>query len=343
VVHPAVETAALLPALARGQWLLRHPPALVAGKVRWTPAPGALAPALQLGDGAQPLTLAPSALRHIAAWLARSTARPASDARWEVDGQHARLVPATIGAILDEQALARRLLAAAPGTAEVAVPFRPLAPPLTTARAQSMHIRTLVGTSYTNFYGSTENRITNILAAVQALDGKLIAPGEVFSFNKEVGPIDYAHGYVDGISIIDGQDVPGVGGGVCQVAVTIFKGAIYSGLPIVERHPHANVVPYYQPVGMDATIYQSPDGPDVKFKNDTGQWLLMRFAYNLNTAYLEVRFYGAGLNQQVEIDGPYYTYPGNGDTTAIFYRKVYRNGKKVRDESFFSEYVPVKS
>jgi vancomycin resistance protein YoaR len=339
--RPAVETSMLASALARGRWLLAHPPTLAYGTIRWTPAPGALAPTLRLDANGQTLQMDAHALRHVVAWLAHAVARAPQNAAFAVDGQTAHVVPAVDGWALDAQALALRLLRAAPGTTEIAVPLRRVAPQLTTARARAMHIRTMVGMSYTNFYGSTVNRITNILAAVHALDGALIAPGAVFSFNTAIGDIDYAHGYVDGIDIIDGKDVPGVGGGVCQVAVTIFKGALYTGLPIVERVPHANVVSYYQPIGMDATVYQAPGGPDVKFKNTTGHWLLMKFAYDLSTAYLEVRFYGTNVDQQTEIDGPYYTYPGNGDTLTIFYRKVFRHGKKIIDESFFSHYVPV--
>lgn len=339
-LQPSVTTADLQPALLRGQWLLAHPPTLVSGKVRWTPAPGALAPALQVGSGQIGLGIAPRALKHVVAWLAGAVGRTARDATFDADGRKAWVVPSVDGVALDQAALGRLLLTVRPGTRAVSVPLRPVLPRLTTARARAMHIGPLVGMGATNFDGSPGNRITNILVSMRALDGVLIAPGDVFSFNKSVGDIDYAHGYVDGITILDGKDVPGVGGGVCQVAVTIFKGAIYTGLLIVERVPHANVVSYYQPTGMDATIYNAPGGPDVKFKNDTGHWLLMKFAYNLDTAYLEVRFYGTDIKQRTEISGPYYSYVANGDTTAIFYRKVYRHGKKIRDENFWSEYVP---
>jgi len=341
--QPAVRTADLLPALARGQWLLAHPPTLVVGAVRWTPPSRALANALRLGpDASHALVLDPGALRRAAAWLASRVRRPARNASFGADGQKAWVIPSADGVDLDAPGLAHALLTAAPGTSRVTVPLRPLIPRLTTARARALGIKTMVGMSYTNFYGSSGDRITNILTAVRVLDGSLIPPGAVFSFNKSVGEIDYKEGYVDELTILDGKDVPGVGGGVCQVAVTIFKAALYAGLPIVERTPHANVVSYYQPTGMDATIYNAPGGPDVKFKNDTGRWLLLKFAYNLNTAYLEARFYSTDIHQSTTIYGPYYSYPGNGDTTAIFYRKVYRQGKLIRDENFFSHYVPVK-
>ncbi len=344
----SVQVAALQPALRRGQWLLTHPPTFVAGDTRWTPAPGALAAALRVApatqETAQPaLSIDPASLRHVAAWLATHIARAPQDATFSVDGQHAHVVPSSNGAALDEVALAALLTRLPVGTSQVTVPLRTIVPHLTTARAQSMDIHTMVGMSYTNFYGSSANRITNILTAVKALDGSLIAPGQVFSFNQAIGDIDYAHGYVDGISIIDGQDVPGVGGGVCQVAVTIFKGAIYSGFPIVERIPHDNVVSYYQPIGMDATIYDVPGGPDVKFKNNTGHWLLMKFNYDLSSAYLEVRFYSTDIDQTAAIQGPFVSYLTNGNTYAIFYRQVTRHGKKIIDESFSSLYVPVKS
>jgi len=87
--------------------------------------------------------------------------------------------------------------------------------------------------------------------------------------------------------------VPGIGGGICQVADTIFKGALYSGLPMVHWINHQTLVPYYQPPGMDATVYVAPNSnADVRFQNDTGHWLLIKFTEDLANARLGEELFG---------------------------------------------------
>ncbi|MGH2390374.1 MAG: VanW family protein, partial [Chloroflexota bacterium] len=188
---------------------------------------------------------------------------------------------------------------------------------------------------------SSPARLTNINAAVHHLDGQLIAPGAVYSFNQRIGDITAQGGYVEGINIIDNEDVPGIGGGVCQVAVTLFQAAVYTGMRIVERVPHANVVSYYNPVGMDATVYVSANGPDVKFQNNTGHWVLVRFVEDLAHNKLTVRFYGTDPHFNVVVRGPTSTTEPNGDVDAVFYRTVYdSSGKVLLDAHFNSHYVP---
>jgi vancomycin resistance protein YoaR len=136
--------------------------------------------------------------------------------------------------------------------------------------------------------------------------------------------------------------VPGIGGGVCQVAVTLFQAAVYAGMPIEERVPHANVVSYYNPIGMDATVYVSSNGPDVKFQNNTGHWVLISFVEDLAHEKLTVRFFGTNPHFRVVVRGPNVTYLSNGDVNAVFYRTVYDAKNQVLlDHAFSSHYVPV--
>jgi vancomycin resistance protein YoaR len=205
-----------------------------------------------------------------------------------------------------------------------------------------MGIHDLIITHTTSFPGSSVARLTNIHAAVRHLDGQLIAPGETFSFNQRIGEITSAGGYVEGINIVDNQDVPGIGGGVCQVAVTLFQAAVYAGFPILERVNHANIVSYYNPIGMDATVFVSATGPDVKFQNNTGHWVLISFVEDLPDAKLTVRFFGTNPHFRVVVDGPKATNRPNGDVDAVFTRKVYdRQGNLLLDHAFTSHYVPV--
>ena len=97
------------------------------------------------------------------------------------------------------------------------------------------------------------------------LDGTIIKPGQVFSYNAEVGPRTVERGFREGQMIFGGVLIPSIGGGVCQTATTVFNAAFEAGLPIKERTNHSFYISHY-PMGRDATV--SWGGPDLVFKND---------------------------------------------------------------------------
>ena len=100
-----------------------------------------------------------------------------------------------------------------------------------------------------------------------------------------MGEISLDSGYSEALIIFNGQTIKGVGGGVCQVSTTLFRTAFFSGFPIVERHPHAYRVSYYEPAGTDATIYDP--WPDLKFINDTGNSILIQSRIEGNNLYFD--------------------------------------------------------
>ena len=112
----------------------------------------------------------------------------------------------------------------------------------------------------------------------------LIAPDEEFSFNRALGEVGPAQGYLPELVIKNNKTIPEYGGGVCQVSTTMFRAAVYSGLEVTERRPHAYPVKYYNPQGFDATVY-SPS-PDLKFKNNTGGWILIQTRIEGNNLFL---------------------------------------------------------
>lgn len=161
--------------------------------------------------------------------------------------------------------------------------FREIPPPVTEANLAQLGIDDLIGVGRSDFSGSAAYRITNINAGMRQLDGILIPPGEEFSFNKTVGAIDSSNGFVEGYAIVQNRTQLEWGGGICQDSTTVFRAAFWAGLPITERWGHSFYISWYDRYGfgaygdgpgMDATIY-SPNGPDLKFLNDTGHWILM--------------------------------------------------------------------
>lgn len=227
-------------------------------------------------------------------------------------------------------------------------------------------IETLIGTGRSAFAGSPPNRIHNINTGIAKYNGLLIAPGETFSFNEHVGPVDAAGGYLPELVIKPEGTIPEYGGGLCQVSSTIYRAALMSGLPIVERAPHSYAVSYYAQIygyGLDATIYIGVH--DVKFINDTpGHILIQAYTEGTQAFY---KFYGTDDGRTVEMEGPYlggYHAPGPatiienpslapgarvqveyGHTgfNATWYRHLVKDGEEIT-ETIYSAYraIPAK-
>jgi vancomycin resistance protein YoaR len=167
--------------------------------------------------------------------------------------------------------------------------------------AQNLGITELVATGKTNFSGSPQNRRRNIANAVKLLNGLLIKPGEEFSLVTALKPIDLSNGYLPELVIKGNRTVPEVGGGLCQVGTTMFRLALNSGLPILERRNHSYRVSYYEPpVGMDATIYDPK--PDFRIRNDYATALLLQTRVEGNNLIFD--FYGTKDGRSVVLTTP---------------------------------------
>ncbi len=172
--------------------------------------------------------------------------------------------------------------------------------------AASLGITELIYEGHSYFYGSSPDRLQNIRAASASFHGVFVAPGEVFSMAKYLTDISLENGYAEAIIIVGDQSVQGVGGGVCQVSTTLFRTAFFAGFPIVERHPHAYRVSYYEQnangwvdtnlAGLDATVYVPI--VDFKFRNDSPYWILME-TYVGNSS-LTWKFYSTSDGRSVE-------------------------------------------
>ncbi|HEY57342.1 MAG TPA: hypothetical protein G4O04_02165 [Anaerolineae bacterium] len=176
------------------------------------------------------------------------------------------------------------------------------------ATAEELGITELVGEHTTYFYGSSAERIHNIATAAGRFHGLLVAPGEVFSMVKALGDISLDNGYAEALIIYGDRTIKGVGGGVCQVSTTLFRTVFFAGYPIVERHPHAYRVLYYEQTasgwanpkwaGLDATVYVPL--VDFKFKNDTPYWILMEVQVNAPHRFITWRLYSTSDGRTVE-------------------------------------------
>jgi vancomycin resistance protein YoaR len=193
------------------------------------------------------------------------------------------------------------------------------------ATAAQLGITELVSSHSTYFFGSSAARIQNIETASARFHGVLVPPGATFSMGDVLGDVSLDTGYAEAWIILGDRTIQGVGGGVCQVSTTLFRTVFLGGYPIVERHPHAYRVGYYEQTssggldarfaGLDATVFVPL--VDFKFINDTASWLLMETYVNPAARRLTWKFYStsdgrsvewntSGLQNQVEPPEPLY-------------------------------------
>lgn len=217
------------------------------------------------------------------------------NARFEkVGNKLVDFAPHKVGVEVDKQKIGELIIDALEnGHKEVIVPYQSVDPEVKAGEINDLGIEELLGRGESNYFHSIPNRIHNVALATSRLDGILVAPDEVFSFNQVVGEISASTGYKTAWVISGGRTVLGDGGGVCQVSTTLFRALLNAGLPIVERRAHAYRVEYYEqgyPMGLDATVY-SPS-VDLKFKNDTGKWLLIQAEADSGNLHLIFDIYG---------------------------------------------------
>lgn len=175
-----------------------------------------------------------------------------------------------------------------------------LEPEIKSDSIDNMGITALIGEGKSNFRGSPKNRIFNIKVAASRFNGVLIKPEEEFSFVKILGEVDGEHGYLPELVIKKDKTEPEFGGGICQVSTTAFRAAIYSGLEITARRNHAYPVAYYNPQGMDATVYVPR--PDLRFINNTPGYILIQT--KIEGTELIFQFYGTSDGRTIEIEEP---------------------------------------
>jgi len=232
--------------------------------------------------------------------LAERVRREAKPARWVYDKERGWVALQRRGYRMRvEEAVAAFEEAVRLGKTQFVIPVEVIEPQPSVVDWARRGVLALVGEGVSNFWGSSRSRVRNIKVGAAKLNGVWIRQGETFSFNAAVGPIDEDHGFVESLVILGDATEKGVGGGICQVSTTVFRAAFFSGLPVLERHPHSYQLHYYRPPGLDATIYQP--WRDLKFKNDTPGDLLV--LTQVRGSKLYVRFFGTP-DREVSWSGP---------------------------------------
>ena len=275
---PAVTAEELAPVAEQVRTVLSAPVRFGWRDAHWLMRPQQLAKFLALPtSGSKEIRIGGAEADRYFELLSRAVNRRPKNADFVVEsGTKVRILPSANGRKLDVRATADALLAGALETrnrdAELVV--RTVEPKLTTEQARQLGVSRVLA-SYSTPYSGTYDRIRNLQLAVWLLDGTRVAPGGTFSFNRAVGPRTEARGFRPAPVIMEGKFEDGVGGGVSQVATTVFNAAWEAGVKITSRTPHALYLSRY-PLGRDATV-NYPE-IDMKFQNDTDRWIVVKAA-----------------------------------------------------------------
>jgi len=164
---------------------------------------------------------------------------------------------------------ARQLWEAATPGGDVDIPITVTWPEVTGQSLRDSLFRDLLGACTTSYWNSSPNRISNVQLASSKIDGTVLYPGDVFSYNDVVGARTTEAGFLPAPAYVDGDVKDEIGGGACQVSSTLYAATLFAFLETVERTNHYFPVSYMQ-LGTDATV-TIPDGGnimDLKFRNN---------------------------------------------------------------------------
>ena len=279
-IRPVVSNAEAEAALARIERLLDGP-----RRVRFRDAEATLTPTrlqalvrAEREDGALGVSLDPKGLgASLRIRLGRFESSP-RDATFAVGASGVSVVPSRPGRALDLERVGRSLVSNLESTTHLAR-FRATQPALTTDEAEKLDIRELVS-EFTTYYSCCQPRVTNIQRAAALLDGTVILPGKAFSLNRALGKRTVEKGFVAAPQIFDGRLEDAVGGGISQVATTLYNAAFFAGVKLVAHQAHQFYISRY-PMGREATV--SWGGPELIFRNDWPAAILMKVTATRST------------------------------------------------------------
>ena len=180
------------------------------------------------------------------------------------DAEKHEIVEEQIGYGFDLAAANQRIAMAKDGDV-LRIDMEEVEPKETKAHLEEIYFADVLGSCETGGLGGY-NRANNITKACEAIDGTVLAPGEVFSYNKTTGERTAEKGYLQAGAYVQGKSVSEYGGGVCQVSSTIYYACLMANLEITVRSEHMYTVSYV-PMGMDATVNWGTQ--DFQFKNNT--------------------------------------------------------------------------
>ncbi|MBA2449109.1 MAG: VanW family protein [Chloroflexi bacterium] len=312
-IQPVTTDEMRMPAKERAERILAGPIVMTWNDRRWTIERGELADLLRFRGGpGVPLIaeISEQALVPRLQSIATEVGQEAQDAMLDWNGGNPKVTrPSREGRQLDPISTAQLIVQrAAERERTIPLPVKVVSPAVDAAKLPEMGIKELVDSATTSFTGSVPEKAHNIRLAASRLNGVVVAPRALFSFNKALGPTTIENGYQTAFGITTSGEqhktVPSVAGGICQVATTLFQPVFWTGYQLEERHWHLYWIPAYTSrgaVGLDATVDEDA-GLDLQFFNNSDTYLLIQARADASNVTFEL--YGTKPSWQVKVDGP---------------------------------------
>ena len=188
----------------------------------------------------------------------------------------------------------------------------------------------LISEFSTKYSQSQKDRTTNLRLAAEKINGTVLMPGEVFSYNTVVGKRTIDAGYKEAKIYVNGEVVDGLGGGICQVSTTLYNAILYANLEIVERRNH-QFVPSYAGAGLDATVVYG--SIDFQFKNTRSYPIKIQCSVDKGICNFQIY----GLKEETEYEVNVWANVISKTKTSKAYRQLKLNGEVVSTELLSSD------
>lgn len=191
----------------------------------------------------------------------------------------------------------------------------------------------LLASFSTNYVTSNTDRTTNLRLAAGKINGTVIMPGEIFSYNKVVGKRTVSAGYKEAAVYQDGGVTNGLGGGICQISTTLYNAVIKANLEIETRRNHM-FVPSYIEAGKDATVVWG--STDFKFKNRRDYPIKIETSVSGGVA--RVNIYGLRTDNEYEVSLETRTIKSTSTSLVVeSYRVTRQNGEVIKREKLYTD------
>lgn len=309
-VEPTVSAADIAPAREDAMRMVSGPVSFTHGGLSYPIDVATLSAALTIGtDNTARLDAGAMAFRLDA--IAEAVSMPPQNVKLGWDGGLYVVEGDVDGVAVDRETLAGAIEDLARGTRrEGPLPITAVKAAARADNIDELGIAGHIATGSSSFAGSSVARAENVAVSARHISYKLVAPGELFSFNDLLGPITLENGFVEGTIIQGDWTASDLGGGVCQVSTTVFRAAANAGFQFIEWNPHSWRLAFYEadgsPPGYDGAIYQ-PNTPDemekdLVFANPLDSWLLLQTVIDNGT--VSAHFYGRSNGWTVELGEP---------------------------------------
>ena len=216
---------------------------------------------------------------------------------------------------------------------EYVIPLKVTVPEITTKMIGTEAFPDLISEFSTKYSQSQNDRTTNFKLAAEKINGTVLMPGEVFSYNTVVGKRTIDAGYKEAKIYVNGEVVDGLGGGICQVSSTLYNAVLYANLEIVERRNH-QFVPSYAGAGLDATVVYG--SIDFQFKNTRNYPIKIQCSVDKGICNFQI----FGLKEETEYEVNVWANVISRSKTAIkskAYRQLKLNGEVVSTQLLSSD------